>query len=83
MASCQRSPAAVSSPGRAHTAPYVPPSAAAAARRSFGGAAACLERLGAGSGFRLLPYQAVGVSGGLLLCFQQPLRSQQQPSHGA
>jgi len=34
------------------------------------GAAACLERLGAGSGFRLLPYQAVGVSGGLLLCFR-------------
>ena len=23
-----------------------------------------------GGGFRLLPYQAVGVSGGLLLCFQ-------------
>ena len=35
MASCQRGPAAVSSPGRAHTAPYVPPNAAAAARRSF------------------------------------------------
>lgn len=34
------------------------------------GAAKCLERLGAGSGFRLLPYQAVGVSGGLLLCFR-------------
>lgn len=34
------------------------------------GAAACLERLGGGSGFRLLPYQAVGVSGGLLLCFR-------------
>ena len=34
------------------------------------GAAACLERLGAGSGFWLLPYQAVGVSGGLLLCFR-------------
>ncbi|MCI9445402.1 MAG: sigma-E processing peptidase SpoIIGA [Oscillospiraceae bacterium] len=32
------------------------------------GSAACLERLG--GGFRLLPYQAVGVSGGLLLCFQ-------------
>lgn len=28
----------------------------------------CLEKLG--GGFRLLPYQAVGVSGGLLLCFQ-------------
>ena len=34
------------------------------------GAAACLERLGAGSGFRLLPYQAVGVRAGLLLCFR-------------
>lgn len=33
------------------------------------GAAACLEELGAGR-FRLLPYQAVGVSCGLLLCFQ-------------
>ena len=32
------------------------------------GGAACLEKLG--GGFRLLPYQAVGVSGGLLLCFQ-------------
>jgi len=32
------------------------------------GGAACLERLG--GGFRLLPYQAVGISGGLLLCFQ-------------
>ena len=32
------------------------------------GGAACLEQLG--PGFRLLPYQAVGVSGGLLLCFQ-------------
>ena len=32
------------------------------------GGAACLERLG--PGFRLLPYQAVGVRGGLLLCFQ-------------
>ncbi len=31
------------------------------------GPAACLSRLGAG--FRLLPYRAVGVSGGLLLCF--------------
>lgn len=32
------------------------------------GAAACLERLG--GGFRLLPYQAVGVRVGLLLCFR-------------
>ena len=40
------------------------------ARLERDGAAACLERLGAGSGFRLLPYQAVGVSGGLLLCFR-------------
>ena len=32
------------------------------------GGPACLEKLG--GGFRLLPYQAVGVSGGLLLCFQ-------------
>lgn len=32
------------------------------------GAARCLERLG--PGFRLLPYQAVGVRGGLLLCFR-------------
>ena len=32
------------------------------------GAAWCLERLGAG--FRLLPYQAVGVRSGLLLCFR-------------
>lgn len=34
------------------------------------GAAACLMRLGAGSGFRLLPYKAVGVSSGMLLCFR-------------
>lgn len=34
------------------------------------GAAACLARLGAGSGFRALPYQAVGVQGGLLVCFR-------------
>ncbi len=33
------------------------------------GAARCLERL-ADSRFRLLPYQAVGVEGGLLLCFR-------------
>ena len=33
------------------------------------GAAQCLERLG-DTRFRLLPYQAVGVSGGLLLCFR-------------
>ena len=32
------------------------------------GGTACLEKLG--GGFRLLPYQAVGVSGGLLQCFQ-------------
>lgn len=32
------------------------------------GAAGCLEKLG--SGFRLLPYQAVGVRSGLLLCFR-------------
>ena len=32
------------------------------------GAAGCLERLG--GGFRLLPYQAVGVRSGLLLCFR-------------
>ena len=32
------------------------------------GAARCLERLG--GGFRLLPYQAVGVRSGLLLCFR-------------
>lgn len=34
------------------------------------GAETCLARLGAGSGFRLLPYQAVGIGGGLLLCFR-------------
>ncbi|MDE7244696.1 MAG: sigma-E processing peptidase SpoIIGA [Oscillospiraceae bacterium] len=35
------------------------------------GAARCLEQLGpGGAGFRLLPYQAVGVSAGLLLCFR-------------
>lgn len=33
------------------------------------GAARCLERL-ADSRYRLLPYQAVGVDGGLLLCFR-------------
>lgn len=33
------------------------------------GPARCLERLG-DAGFRLLPYQTVGVSGGLLLCFR-------------
>ena len=33
------------------------------------GAARCLERL-EDTRFRLLPYQAVGVSGGLLLCFR-------------
>ena len=38
------------------------------ARLERDGCAACLEKLG--GGFRLLPYQAVGVSGGLLLCFQ-------------
>ena len=32
------------------------------------GAARCLERLG--GGFRLLPYRAVGVRSGLLLCFK-------------
>lgn len=32
------------------------------------GAASCLEKLG--GGFRLLPYQAVGVRSGLLLCFR-------------
>lgn len=32
------------------------------------GAARCLERLG--GGFRLLPYRAVGVRSGLLLCFR-------------
>lgn len=36
------------------------------------GAARCFERLDPGGGvaFRLLPYQAVGVSAGLLLCFK-------------
>ena len=34
------------------------------------GTAACLARLGAGSGFRALPYQAVGIRGGLLACFR-------------
>lgn len=38
------------------------------ARLERDGGPACLERLG--GGFRLLPYQAVGVSGGMLLCFQ-------------
>lgn len=38
------------------------------ARLERDGGAECLARLG--PGFRLLPYQAVGVSGGLLLCFQ-------------
>lgn len=37
-------------------------------RLESAGAARCLERLG--PGFRLLPYQAVGVRGGLLLCFR-------------
>ena len=41
---------------------------AALARLERDGGPACLEKLG--GGFRLLPYQAVGVSGGLLLCFQ-------------
>ena len=34
------------------------------------GAAAVLSRLGPGSGFRVLPYRAVGVRSGLLLCFR-------------
>lgn len=38
------------------------------ARLPQDGPVKCLERLG--GGFRLLPYQAVGVSGGLLLCFR-------------
>lgn len=38
------------------------------ARLEAEGAAKCLERLG--GGFRLLPYQAVGVRSGLLLCFR-------------
>ncbi len=38
------------------------------ARLEAEGAAGCLERLG--GGFRLLPYQAVGVRSGLLLCFR-------------
>lgn len=38
------------------------------ARLETMGAAKCLEQLG--TGFRLLPYQAVGVRSGLLLCFQ-------------
>lgn len=34
------------------------------------GAAWCMRRLASNRCFRLLPYQAVGVSGGLLLCFR-------------
>lgn len=37
---------------------------------AYTGAAKCLERLGSGGRFRLLPYRAVGVHDGLLLCFR-------------
>ena len=39
------------------------------ARLEPDGAAGCMERLGGGR-FRLLPYQAVGVGTGMLLCFR-------------
>ena len=40
------------------------------ARLPIKGAPWCLEQLGAGCPFRLLPYQAVGIDNGLLLCFK-------------
>ena len=40
------------------------------ARLEETGAAACLASLGPGSGFRALPYRAVGIGGGLLMCFR-------------
>lgn len=43
---------------------------AALARLETEGAAAVLTRLGPGSGFRALPYRAVGVRSGLLVCFR-------------
>lgn len=47
---------------------WTPEEKEALSRLESAGAARCLERLG--PGFRLLPYQAVGIRGGLLLCFR-------------
>lgn len=47
---------------------WTPEEKAVLSRLETAGAACCLEKLG--PGFRLLPYQAVGVRSGLLLCFR-------------
>lgn len=47
---------------------WTPEEQEALSRLEAEGAANCLEKLG--KGFRLLPYQAVGVRSGLLLCFR-------------
>ena len=47
---------------------WTPEERAVLSRLETAGAAQCLEKLG--PGFRLLPYQAVGVRSGLLLCFR-------------
>ena len=47
---------------------WSPEEQAILSRLEAAGASRCLERLG--PGFRLLPYQAVGVRSGLLLCFR-------------
>ena len=47
---------------------WTPEEQEALSRLETEGAANCLEKLG--KGFRLLPYQAVGVRSGLLLCFR-------------
>ena len=47
---------------------WTPEERAALSRLESEGAVRCLERLG--GGFRLLPYRAVGVRSGLLLCFK-------------
>ena len=47
---------------------WTPEESAVLSRLETAGAARCLEKLG--PGFRLLPYQAVGVRSGLLLCFR-------------
>jgi stage II sporulation protein GA (sporulation sigma-E factor processing peptidase) len=48
---------------------WTPRERAVLSRLEADGPARCLERL-EDVRFRLLPYQAVGVSGGLLLCFR-------------
>lgn len=47
---------------------WTPEERAALSRLEADGASRCLEKLG--GGFRLLPYRAVGVRSGLLLCFK-------------